>query len=383
MSKAALAAPLLIAALTLTACSAEKEPPPAVGASADGPSAGVYATDLKGVCPDTVDVQIDWWPQADYGFLFHLIGPGGDVDANTFTYSGPLGETGVNLAVHSGGAAVGFQSTTSLLYKDDSVLLGVTSTEQSIENAKEFPTVAVFTPLQRVPLVLYWGNQDWDFDNLTDIKEAGVTVLTVESAPYLKVLLAEGLLDQAQIDNSYSGDPARFVIEEGNVVQQGYLTSEIYQYQNDLPEWNKPLKWINVGEEYPALYHQLSIRSDRLEDNRECLAGLVPIFQQAGIDYAKDPSAGNKALEETAAGFTGSGWELSDGLLDWAAKTLVEERLIANGPDGAYGSLPLDTFAEFIDTYRDAVAADGIEVSQDLKVGDFATNEFIDPELKL
>ncbi|MDR1800165.1 MAG: hypothetical protein LBR19_09860 [Bifidobacteriaceae bacterium] len=367
---------------TTTGTTTEATSEATAGVTAEAPEEPA-APSLLAACGERVDVQLDWWPQADYGFLFQLIGSGGDVDPDTFSYSGEIGDTGVTLSVHSGGSAVGFQSSTSLLYKDDSILLAVTSTEQDAENAVEFPTVAVFTPLQKVPLVFYWGNEDWDFQSLEDIRDAGVTVITVESAPYLAVLLQRGLLSEDQIDKSYQGTPARFVQEDGNVVQQGYLTSEVYQYQYELPEWNKPVKYVLVGDEYPALYHQFSIRKDRLEANRECLSLLVPLFQQAGIDYANDPSDGNAALVETAAGFTGSGWELSPELLAWAAPTLVQDGFIANGEDGAYGSLPLQRFNDFLPELREALAASGIEISADLTAEDFATNEFIDPDLHL
>lgn len=374
---AAAAASTLV--LTAAACSGGGDPVASLTADADSP----YQADLASVCPSTVDVQLDWWPQADYGYLFTLIGTNGVADPSTFTYSGPLGNTGVNLAVHAGGAAVGFQSDTALLYKDDSILLAVTSTDQNLENAAQFPTVAVFTSLQKVPLVFYWGDPDWDFTSLEDVRDAGVPVVTVESAPYLTVLLDQGLLDPGQVDRSYQGTPARFVQEDGKIVQQGYLTSEVYQYQHELPEWDRPVRYVEVGDRYPAVYHQLSVRSDRLDANKACLAALVPVLQQAGIDYAHDPSTGNAALLKAAEGFTGSGWELSPQLLDWAAATLVDKGYIADGEDGAYGSLPLERFAAFVGTYRHAVAGTGVSVPDDLTVADFATNEFIDPELHL
>ena len=36
--------------------------------------------DLKGVCPDTVNIQTDWMPEAEHGFLYQMIGDGYTID---------------------------------------------------------------------------------------------------------------------------------------------------------------------------------------------------------------------------------------------------------------------------------------------------------------
>src|SRR5687767_4940417 len=52
-------------------------------------SAGA-ADSLKGVCPDTVAIQQNWWPQAEYGFLFRLLGKDVKIDADKKIASAPL-----------------------------------------------------------------------------------------------------------------------------------------------------------------------------------------------------------------------------------------------------------------------------------------------------
>src|SRR3954470_15315642 len=93
-------AALAVVALTgVTACGGDDGD--GAGAAAGTPAASSrqagYTTPLKGVCPDTVVVQTNWWPEADHGGTYQLIGPGGKVDASKNTYTGPLGKTGIKL----------------------------------------------------------------------------------------------------------------------------------------------------------------------------------------------------------------------------------------------------------------------------------------------
>ena len=55
-----------LAVLTLTACEG--------GGGPATPSAAPAAGSLAGVCPATVVVQTDWFPEAEYGAYFHMLG---------------------------------------------------------------------------------------------------------------------------------------------------------------------------------------------------------------------------------------------------------------------------------------------------------------------
>ena len=48
--------------------------------SAPAPKASGAALSLKGVCPDTVVIQTDWFPESEYGHLYQLLGPGYTID---------------------------------------------------------------------------------------------------------------------------------------------------------------------------------------------------------------------------------------------------------------------------------------------------------------
>ena len=389
MKKRTRAAVLLTAgtlAVGLAACTTPADDAAdALGAvdQGDGTAAARYSTPLADVCPSTVSVQWNWWPQADHGWTYQLIGDAGVVDAEKYTYRGPLGSTGIDLEIRAGGPATGGQLPLAQMYSDDSITFGITTTEDSIGGSEEFPTVSVFTYAVKTPLVFFWGNEDWDFQNLTEVKQSGETVLAWEGAPYLDVLTSLDLLNPEQIDASYRGDPARFVLEEGSVLQQGLLTSEVYKYEHDIPAWGKPVKFVSIGDEYDAYTSQVSIRADQLEPLRPCLEKLVPLFQQAAVDYAHDPAPTNAVLLDVVDQLTGSGWELTPGIVEWASTIAVEEGIVANGTDGVFGSFDIDRVQEYIEIVAPLLSQRGQKVAPGLTADDFVTNEFLDPEITL
>src|SRR6266545_4431754 len=67
---------------------------------------------LAGVCPATVVVQTNWFPQSEHGAAYRLVGPGYRIDAAHKRVTGPLvaggHDTGVRIEVRAGGPAVGF-----------------------------------------------------------------------------------------------------------------------------------------------------------------------------------------------------------------------------------------------------------------------------------
>ena len=48
------------------------------------------AGDIASVCPSPIVIQTDWFPEAEHGALYELIGEGYTVDTNNKVVSGPL-----------------------------------------------------------------------------------------------------------------------------------------------------------------------------------------------------------------------------------------------------------------------------------------------------
>ena len=135
------------------------------------------------------------------------------------------------------------------------------------------------------PQIFMWGNPEWNFQSVAEIGKSGQTVLAFSGAAYLDVLEGKGVLDKNQVDTSYAGDPSRFVAADGNIVSQGFVTSEPYIYEHEVQGWMKPVKFLLLDKEVPIYQDTMGIRSDKLESSRACLQRLVPMLQRSAIEY--------------------------------------------------------------------------------------------------
>lgn len=341
-----------------------------------------YTTPLKGICPDTIKIQTNWWPEPDHGGTYELIGPGGKINAGNNSYSGPLGKTGVNLEILAGGPATGFQQVSSQLYQDDSILLGYVGTDEAIQNSAKAPTVALFATYDQNPQIFLWGNPKWNFTSVAQIGKAGVPVLAFNGATYLSLFEQEGLLNKKQVDTSYNGSPARFVLDGGSVVEQGFATNEPYEYEHQVPQWKKPVKFMLVRE-YPVYQSAVSIRADKLAANAACLSKLIPLFQQAEKDYINDPVAVNNELLKIVSTFKTSGFTLSAGGNAAAVQEMKSLHLVEDGPNNTLGAFDDARVQQLIDKLAPVFQAQHIKLKAGLKPSDLAANQFLDANIGL
>jgi hypothetical protein len=352
---------------------------PSAAASAAG---SVYDTNLKGVCPDTVVVQTNWFPEPDHGYTYELIGPNGTADPSKLIYSGPLKNTGVDLEIRAGGPAIGFQQVSAVMAQDDDILLGYVGTDEAIQNSLSAPTIAVFANYDKNPQTWIWGNPDWDFQSTADIGSADVKVLAFEGSTYLDVFTNAGLLRPEQIDTSYQGGPSRFVAEDGNVVQQAFVTSEPYAYEHEVPEWGKPVQFLLV-EEFNVYQSALSVRADKLEGNRACLTALIPMFQQALVDYSGNPGPVNDAIVKYVASLEGGGFVMTAGQAADSSKKQVELELVSNAGNATIGDFDEARVTKLIADIAPVFKAQNKPINENLTAKDIVTNEFLQDGIAL
>lgn len=221
------------------------------GQPADRPADA--AVSLAGVCPGTVVIQTNWWPQAEYGGLYRLLGGDVRIDPDKKLVSAPLvaggADTGVRIEIRSGGPANNFTPATKLLHADPGVTLAGSDMDQAAQFSRVSPALAVFAPLDLSPLVLMWDPRTYpDVRTIADVGRTGARVLTFQGATYVDHLTGSGTLREDQVEGSYDGTPARFVAEQGKVVQQGYLTNEVYAYEHEITQWKKKVGWALVND---------------------------------------------------------------------------------------------------------------------------------------
>jgi hypothetical protein len=380
-----LAAPIgiaIAAALTLSACGGGSDDGPDAG-SAIEPAAG--AQRLSGVCPDEVTVQLQWQPQSDMGALFHLLGPGYTVDTAAKSVTGPLvvdgRDTGVDLSLRAGGGAIGFQTVASQMYLDDSVELGLVHGDQLVSAAGTQRVVGVTPLLKYSPAILMWDPETHpDWDSVRDIHRSGATVVVSREQIFPDWLVAQGLLDRSQIDGSYDGAPARFV-SDPSIAQQGFANSEPYTYAHDTPAWNRPVDYQllrDVG--YDVYASNVTVRADRLDALAPCLTRLVPIIQQAGVDYVTHPDEANAAIVDVVGQDT-SYIPYSAEEAAYSAELLREEGLIANEDDGSLGTYDEARVGRTIDELVGVLNDGGAGLPPGLTAADLVTNRFVDPSI--
>ena len=352
----------------------------ATTAAAAAPAAD-SAVSLKDVCPSTVVVQTDWNPESDHSEVYALASPDGEYDKSKKRYTAALisggKDTGVKVEIRAGGPATGFQSPTQQMYVDNSIMLGYVNTDESIQNAKKLPTVSVMAPREHWAQVLIFDPANHDFKSIADIGKTDTKVLYFKSNVYMDYLTGAGILKKSQVDSSYDGKPARFVSSGGKLVQQGFITAEPWPYENQVKAWKKKVSTLSIeAAGYPNYGETLAVRKGDLAKDTPCLKKLVPMIQQAQVDYAKDPTVANGIIVKAAEEYN-NGWVYPAALADFAAKTQVDSKIISNGDDDTLGDIDEARVQKMLDIVVPIYGKNNIKVPAGLKPADLFTNEFI------
>ena len=353
----------------------------ASSASSGSPSA------LKGVCPDTVVFQTNWWAQAEYGGLYRLIGANPTVDANKNKVTGTLvdngTDTGVKIEIRSGGPANNFTPSASLLYTDNSIMFGGADLDQVAQvSGSGKPVLSVFAPLDLSPVVLLWDpKQHPDFDTIADIGQTDTKVIYFQGATYMSYLLGARLLRPSQVSASYAGTPDQWKASKGSIVQQGFVTNEVLRYESDKSVWGRPVDYQLVADSgYPVYPETLTIRPDRKAELAPCLKKLVPILQRSDAAYAKDSGPTNQFIADLVTKFP-KAFPYTKQQGDAAAKAMLENHILGNGRNKAIGDFDMDRVKRILTIVTPIFAAQKTPVKAGITAEQLVTNEFIDPKI--
>jgi hypothetical protein len=348
------------------------------------------STYLGDVCPATVTTLTDWMPQSEHGELYELLGDDAEIDTDLKRVSGTLvdsdgNDTGVGLEIRAGGPAIGFDSGANQLYSDDSLMLTYISTDDAVAAAAQGqPVVSVVATKEISPTSIMWDPETYpDVSTIADVGEEGIKVRYTNGLTYMEYLLSEGILSEDQVDSSYDGSPGAFVADGGSAAQQGYATAEPYMYLNEIPQWGKELAFELVADTGYRIYVQsLSTRADRVEEFAECFERLVPLVQQAQIDFLADPGPANELIVEVVEAYD-LGWQYSAGLAEYSVEAQRELGIVDDGHDATLGNHDLERVQGLIDIVTPILQDNGLDVPDDLSSEDIVTNEFIDESISL
>jgi hypothetical protein len=380
---------LLAAALAATGCTGGDDTPSSPPGSAAGAGSGTAAAggaerlNLRDVCPNPIVVQTDWFPETEYGVLYHLLGPNPKVDAKHNIVNAPLvaegKDTGVRLEVRSGGPATGFKLVSEQMYTDKNITLGQVNTDEAIRFAAQQPTLAVVAPMEISPFMIMWDPQTWpQFNIIADIGQTDAKVRYFKGDTYMEYLVGSGILRRSQLDDSYDGSSDKFFEAEGRITQAGFATSEPYLYEND-ERWGRKLNFALVNDTgYPFYPQALSIRSADKQKLAPCLRKLVPIVQRAQIDFINNADATNQLIINLVTQYHSDQWSYDKGMAKFALEQ-IKANFINNGSDQTLGNFEVGRVQRLIDIVTPILAGQRAPIKDGLTPQDLYTNEFIDP----
>lgn len=382
-----------VSALAVAACGGSSDTASGTsttpGTSGTAGTAGTAAgVELAGVCPDRVVIQTDWNPQAEHGGVYELVGDGYTVDADRKRVRGPLvaggTDTGVDVEIRMGGPAIGFRPVGAYLYENTDIMLGFANTDGIVQRYAALPTLSVMAGLDINPQIIMWDPVTYpQVRTIADLKATGAKVRTFEGIAFMQYLVGSGVLDKAQVDGSYDGTPGVFVAQQGKIAQQGFASAEPYIYRNEVKNWGRDVAYQLIHDTGWQPYAQsLVIRSAERDTLAPCLKKLVPVIQQAQVDFLNNPARTDTLIVDLVKQYN-TGWVYSQGVADYAVAQMRKLGIVGNGPDQTLGDHDEARVAEFIKKALPIYKQAGGKVKDDLEPSDIVTNEFIDPSIKL
>ena len=331
-----------------------------------------------GECPSELVIQTDWFPELEHGGTYQLIGPDGTADKDTVSYSGP-----VQPQYAVGGLetitirTVNFDKSNSSVLADGDADMAYITTSDIIRDSGAVPLVAIAKTLDKDPQMVMWDPEQNEVSSPTDIAATGAQVLHFPGTSYIDYMISEGMMTEDQSNPSYDGSDGAWVAAGGDFFQQGFATNEVYKYENDIA-WKDgapaDVEFYTVGDlgfdNYPAAITMLESRMNELDG---CLTELVPMMQQAWIDFLADPKPITDAMisiNETHDGF----WSLSEGLNEAGLELVESEEFAVNSPDGTYCSFDEERVQGLYDILAPIYDAQGTSVADG--IDGIYTNEY-------
>jgi hypothetical protein len=322
--------------------------------------------------------------------VYQLIGDKGKMSESI--YEGPLGSTGVNLKIIDGGPGMGEGQTPITTLFAGNLKFNITpdlafvSTDDAAIFSKQFPVVAVVAPLDKSPQMIFWDPATYPngFKTVADLKEFAKTgnkiyVGSIKQT-FGKYLVDQGVPASAFLEG-YQGDSEKFVTNGGKWLNQGYSSNEVYDFEHGR-SWAKPVKYVYVSDlGYDYYPSSISVSKAKLPEMKNCLAKLVPLIQQAQIDYINDPGPINKLLADYNDKKMGASfWKTPLELNTAGAEVMKKDGLVGNGSNTTLGDFDLTRVQKVIDNVK---AGLDDRANKAVAPADIVTNDFIDKSISL
>ena len=329
------------------------------------------------VCSPTVAIQTDWYPQAEHGGIYELLGSDYVVDATAGTTTGPLivdgVDSGVDLQIRAGGPFIESPVVTEM-FLDNTIMFGYVGTDVAISRYAEAPTLAVFNALTINPQIILWNaDKHPQVSTIAEIAGDVAAVSVFGDRPYMRYLVAQGVVPAEKVDTNYKGN---LLLATDDIAHQGFATSEPYRYRT-LESGAITTAYQLVHDAGWTSYPQnLAINKLRLEELRPCLAALVPILQQAQIDFVNNPERTIATIIDVVTQLN-TAWSQTPELARYAVDTMQQLGLVGNGTTPTFGDFESPRIDDFIALATPILREQGLTIP-DIQTSDLATNEFLD-----
>ena len=332
---------------------------------------------LAEVCSPTVAIQTDWYPQAEHGGIYELLGSDYVVDATAGTTTGPLivdgVDSGVDLQIRAGGPFIESPVVTEM-FLDNTIMFGYVGTDVAISRYAEAPTLAVFNALTINPQIILWNaDKHPQVSTIAEIAGDVAAVSVFGDRPYMRYLVAQGVVPAEKVDTNYKGN---LLLATDDIAHQGFATSEPYRYRT-LESGAIATAYQLVHDAGWTSYPQnLAINKLRLEELRPCLAALVPILQQAQIDFVNNPERTIATIIDVVTQLN-TAWSQTPELARYAVDTMQQLGLVGNGTTATFGDFESPRIDDFIALATPILREQGLTIPE-IQASDLATNEFLD-----
>ena len=169
----------------------------------------------------------------------------------------------------------------------------------------------------------------------------------------------------------------------GEFASQGFATSEPYTYSHEVKAWDKPMKYQLIADTGFNFYQQaLAVRKDALPGLTKCLTKLVPVMQQAIVDFIANPAPTNALILKLVKAYN-NGWVYTPGVANYAVQTMKSLGIIANDPTtGVLGTFDDARVQQIINILK-PIYSKTKPLASVLTPSTLVTNQFIDKSIKL
>lgn len=345
-------------------------------------SAAVPATDvsLADVCPATIVIQTDWFPESEHGGLYQLMGDDAVASKDTGAVVGSLmvnGQpTGVNLEIRAGGPFLESPVVTEM-YQDNAITFGYVGTDVAITRYTDAPTLAVFNALNINPQVLLWdATKHPEAKTIADAAQTIKSFYVYGDPAWMRYFEAQGLIQKIKLIQTTKATCCSLQKMLHTKVSQhlSRTNMRILKVVQSRLATNSFMRQAGTHTHKTWPFEKIVSKSFALASKK-----IIPIFQQAQLDYIADPTRANAIILTTVATYD-SWWTQSEGDVANGAASQKDMGIVGNGETPTFGDLEEARVNDFIAKATPILREQGLEIA-DIAAGDITDNTFLDPSI--